>query len=79
MELMEETGPMGTNGTVITPEQLCKNPVSSYPSTFAEREIEKIKKAARECELPKAKAVRVLSLRKMIVATANKLQKGIGW
>ena len=43
------------------------------------REIEKIKKAAREGELPKAKAVRVLSLRKMIVTTANKLQKGIGW
>lgn len=43
------------------------------------REIEKIKKAAREGELPKAKAVRVLSLRKMIVATANKLQKGMGW
>lgn len=43
------------------------------------REIEKIKKAAREGELPKAKVVRVLSLRKMIVATANKLQKGMGW
>lgn len=43
------------------------------------REIEKIKKAAREGELPKAKAVRVISLRKMIVATANKIQKGMGW
>jgi hypothetical protein len=43
------------------------------------REIEKIKKAAKDSELPKAKAVRILSLRKMIVSTANKLQKGMGW
>lgn len=43
------------------------------------REIEKIKKAARDSELPKAKIDRVKSLRKMIVATADKLQKGMGW
>jgi hypothetical protein len=43
------------------------------------REIEKIKKAAKEGELPKAKIDRIVSLRKMIVSTANKLQKGMGW
>ena len=29
-------GTNGTNGTVITPIQFCKNPVTTYPSTFAE-------------------------------------------
>jgi hypothetical protein len=43
------------------------------------REIEKIKKAASESPLPKAKANRVKSLRKMIVETANRIQKGAGW
>lgn len=43
------------------------------------REIEKIKKAANDKQLPKIKADKVKSLRKMIVETANKIQKGAGW
>jgi hypothetical protein len=43
------------------------------------REIEKIKKSAKDNELSKVKIAKVNSLRKIIIETANKLQRGLGW